>query len=93
MALVTEVKTLVAATTTKVHDAAAGHSSAPKGSYIQNKTGADLYIGGENVTNSGATEGITISNNATLSIDLILGEDVYAYSAAGGKVVVLTTRN
>lgn len=51
---------------------------------IQNKTGADLYVGDSSVTNAGATEGILIPING-----IIYWKNtgaLYGYSVAGGKV-------
>ena len=51
---------------------------------LQNKTGADLYIGGSTVTNSGATEGIKIEPDAIFYWRNTAA--LYGYSVAGGNV-------
>jgi hypothetical protein len=51
---------------------------------LQNKTGADLYLGGSTVTNAGATEGIKIPSDA-IFYWLNTGA-LYGYSVAGGNV-------
>jgi hypothetical protein len=51
---------------------------------IQNKTGADLYVGASTVTNAGATEGILIPNNGIVYWNNTSA--LYGYSVSGGKV-------
>ena len=56
---------------------------------IQNKTGADLYIGGTSaVTNSGATEGIKVPADGI--IEWRNTGALYGYSVAGGNVHYMT---
>lgn len=72
--------TLIAATAAAIAPAL----STRKIANIQNKTGADLYIGDSTVTNSGATEGIKIPNDGL--IEWRNTGALYGYSVAGGKV-------
>lgn len=52
---------------------------------IENATGADLYIGGDNtITNSGATRGIKIANGEKIVYRNTAA--LYGYSVAGGDV-------
>jgi hypothetical protein len=58
--------------------------STRKKATIENKTGADLYIGDSTVTNSGATEGIKVAAGG-----IIYWQNtgaLYGYSVAGGNV-------
>ena len=58
---------------------------------IQNKTGADLYVGGTSaVTNSGATEGIKIPNDGIIYWRNTA--NLHGYSVAGGNVHYFTER-
>jgi hypothetical protein len=58
---------------------------------IQNKTGADLYIGGTSaVTNSGATEGIKVPADGIIYWKNTA--NLHAYSVAGGNVHYFTER-
>lgn len=52
---------------------------------VQNNTGADLFIAGDNtVTNSGATRGISVSNGEKIVVRNTAA--LYGYSVAGGDV-------
>ena len=58
---------------------------------IQNKTGADLYVGGTSaVTNSGATEGIKIPADGIIYWKNTA--NLHGYSVAGGNVHYFTER-
>lgn len=60
-------------------------------SIIQNKTGADLWVGGSNtVTNSGATEGIKIPADGIIYWRNTA--NLHGYSVAGGTVSYFTER-
>jgi hypothetical protein len=72
--------TLVAATAALIAPAL----STRKKATIQNKTGADIYIGDSTITNAGATEGIKIPNDGIIYWQNTGG--LYGYSVAGGKV-------
>lgn len=52
--------------------------------WIQNKTGADLYLGDASITDSGATEGIKVPPDYIISWKSTAG--LYGYSTLGGVV-------
>lgn len=54
---------------------------------VVNKTGADIWVGGPTVSNTGATEGFNIKSGE--SINWRNTAALYAYSLAGGKIVLL----
>lgn len=54
---------------------------------VTNKTGADIWVGGPTVTNTGATEGFNLKSGE--SINWRNTAALYAYSLAGGKIVLL----
>lgn len=72
--------TLTATTTTAIAPA----DPLRKKATIQNKTGADLYVGDSTVTNAGATEGVLIPNNGIIYWNNTSA--LYGYSVGGGKV-------
>jgi hypothetical protein len=85
--------TLAAATATKVASGANGSATVPVRVVIWNPTAAVLYIGGSAITDAGATQGLPVAASAfSPPFDLVAGDDLYAYSVAGGVINVLLTR-
>lgn len=93
MAVKAQLVTLVAATAKRVANAINGTAAVPTSVIVYNATATTLYLGGADVTDAGATQGLPI---ATLTfspgIDLVSGDDLYAYSTAGGTINVLALR-
>lgn len=61
-----------------------------KVSVLVSSPSATIYVGGPNVT---AANGIPVATDASLSVDLAGGDDLYAVASAGTPTVrVMTTR-
>lgn len=76
--------TLAATTVTQILPA----NSARVTATLQNKTGSDLFIGGSTtLSNTGASEGIIVSNGAV--VKWRNKGALYGYSVAGGKITYL----
>ncbi len=94
MAIKAVTTTLVAATVAKIAGSLSGTVTMPISVIIWNATGATLYLGGADVTDSGATQGLPVANASfSPSFDLVAGDDLYAYSTAGGSITALKTRH
>ena len=85
--------TLAAATPTLIASGKVGSAAEPVSVLVWNATSANLYLGGP-TNDGGSTQGIPVAASSfSPSFDLWPGDDLYAYSAAGGVVNVITTRN
>ena len=59
--------------------------------YLLNEGGAKCYLGDNTITTSGATEGYSLNNGASLQMILNGGEQIYAISASSSKICLLWT--
>ena len=59
--------------------------------YIHNEGGSKAFLGGDNVTTSGTTEGFSLNNGTGLTMTLNGGEQLYAVSASSSKICLLWT--
>lgn len=79
-ALVQSNPTLSAATITQILTS----DTSRKVSFIQNLTGASIWVGGSAVSNTGSNRGLEITNNAVFEWRATAA--LYAYSVAGGSL-------
>lgn len=56
---------------------------------IYNDGGSKAYLGDDTITTSGATEGFTLNNGATVNLTVAGGTQIYAISASSSKLCVL----
>jgi hypothetical protein len=56
---------------------------------IHNDGGSKAYLGDSSITTSGATEGFTLNNGATMNLTIAGGTQIYALSANSSKLCVL----
>lgn len=56
---------------------------------IYNDGGSKVYLGDQSITTTGATEGFTMNNGATLNMSVAGGTQIYALSASSSKVCIL----
>ena len=91
MAIHTEANAL-STTLELIHTATNGHTGAPEGLLIYNADAViTIYVGGADVSTA---NGIPVTALATLALDLISGEKVYAVAASGTPSIrILHTRN
>ena len=80
-------QTIPAATATKVADNPLSDST--QAVLLTNSTGAVLYVGGANVSNT--VYGAQIAAAGTLTVTVASEDDLWVYSVAGGNVGVLSS--
>lgn len=56
---------------------------------IHNEGGSKVFLGGDNVTTSGALEGFSLNNGTNINMTVAGGTQIYAISASSSKVCVL----
>jgi len=80
MAIKAEIEAL-SITAELIYTSTSGHSDSPQGVVILNSDASiTVYIGGEDVD---TTDGFPIAAGASVSLDLIVGEAIWAVAASG----------
>ncbi len=93
MALKASLVTLGAASASKVASALNSSAAVPVSVILWNASNATVYVGGPDVVDSGAHQGLPVAPSTfSPAFDLLPGDDLWAHSTAGGNCNVLVTR-